>query len=152
MIGMQWASVTLLWLGSALVVIGGLVAAVTGPLNLARGSWLAAYLVLVCGVAQSVMGLAREYLGGRRLAPRWAWTQLLCWNAGNAAVIAGTLSRVPVLVDLGGAVLLVALGIALQASRRPSHRVLGWAFRGVMVVLVVSIPIGLVLASVRAGG
>ncbi len=32
------------------VIVGGLVAAVAGPLGLAQGSWLAAYLVLVCGV------------------------------------------------------------------------------------------------------
>lgn len=33
--------------GVGCVVLGGVIAAVTGPLDLAHGSWLAAYLVLV---------------------------------------------------------------------------------------------------------
>ncbi len=43
-------------LGALFIVLGGLVAAVTGPLDLVQGSWLAAYLVLVCGVAQFAIG------------------------------------------------------------------------------------------------
>jgi len=36
--------------GAGCVIVGGLVAAVTGPSGLEQGSWLAAYSVLVCGV------------------------------------------------------------------------------------------------------
>ncbi|MCE5292393.1 MAG: hypothetical protein LLG14_24605, partial [Nocardiaceae bacterium] len=43
-------------LGMSQVILGGLVAAVTRPLALTHGSWLAAYLVLVGGVAQYTMG------------------------------------------------------------------------------------------------
>jgi hypothetical protein len=42
----------LIFVGASCVVLGGLVAAFTGPLQLTDGSWLAAYLVLVCGEAQ----------------------------------------------------------------------------------------------------
>ena len=45
--------------GICSVALGGLVAAVAQPLDLAHGSWLAAYLVLVGGVAQGAMGQAR---------------------------------------------------------------------------------------------
>ena len=45
--------------GIGSVVLGGLVAAVTEPLDLTHGSWVAAYLVLVGGVGQGAMGRAR---------------------------------------------------------------------------------------------
>lgn len=142
----------LVGVGVVLTVLGGLVSAVTGPLDLAHGSWLAAYLVLVCGVSQCAIGLAQEYLGGRRLSRPAAWTQVACWNVGNAAVVVGTLTATPVIVDLGGLVLLAALCIAWPTTRAASRRVLAWAYRAVIAVLVISIPVGLVLAAVRNGG
>ena len=48
------------------VVAGGLVAAVTGPLRLEHGSWAAAYLVLVGGVAQGALGIAQYFLAPQR--------------------------------------------------------------------------------------
>lgn len=152
MSGVQPVTVALVGIGSALVVLGGLVAAVTGPLELEQGSWLAAYLVLVCGVAQVVLGLAQEYLGGQRARPSVVWAQVACWNLGNAAVIAGTVVRTPGLVIAGGLALLPALAIGLMATRHTSRRALGWAFRGVITVLAVSIPIGMGLAAARSGG
>jgi hypothetical protein len=143
-------------LGGGCVVLGGLVAAVTAPLSLAHGSWLAAYLVLVCGVTQWAMGRARAGreadLAARR---RRAWTQVAAWNLGNAVVIAATLLGRPALVDLGSALLVVALviawsatsgrgatGLALLASR---------VYRALLVVLAVSIPVGILLSSLRHG-
>lgn len=150
--GLEPTTVVLVGAGSALVILGGLVAAVTGPLELTHGSWLAAYLVLVCGVAQVAMGLAQEYLGGRRVAQSVAWTQVACWNLGNAGVVAGALAATPGLVIAGGLALLPPLAIALLATRGTSPRLLGWAFRGVVVVLAVCIPIGMALSAVRHGG
>ncbi len=48
--------------GTCCVVLGGFVAAVTGPLTLADGSWLAAYLVLVGGLAQCALGQVPSWL------------------------------------------------------------------------------------------
>ena len=103
-------------IGGSFVVLGGLVAAVTGPLGLEHGSWLAAYLVLVCGVAQFAIGTAQSGQGlGAKPMP-WArgWVQLTCLNLGNVAVIVGTLVREPLLVDSAVVLLLVAFGIALS--------------------------------------
>lgn len=140
-------------LGVACVVVGGLVAAVSSPLHLATGPWAAAYLVLVCGCAQCLFVVARERLALRPRSPREFAVQFGCWNVGNAAVLAGTLLVVPAVVDLGGVLLVITLAIELWRARavEPRHPLLLWAYRIVMVVLLVSIPVGLVLASLRGG-
>ncbi|MGB4135864.1 MAG: hypothetical protein WA971_04835, partial [Microbacterium sp.] len=137
--------------GLAAVILGGLVAAVTGPLDLAKGSWLAAYLVLVVGVAQSAMASARRHWQ-RASLPSWhGWAQLACWNAGSLAVIAGTLLAAPAAVYGGSAALVIALGLAVDASR---HAVVSDRERGVLLgyrllllLLAVSIPVGTVLST-----
>ncbi len=141
--------------GAVFVILGGLVAAVTGPLALPRGSWLAAYLVLVCGVPQYLIGRGTLRPGVLRAG----WPSLVAWNAGNAAVIVGTLLTAPYVVDVGGVLLLLVL-VALLVSllrRRPAvgeRRAAGvrrWLLIGFLLALTVSIPIGLVLAHLRAG-
>jgi hypothetical protein len=142
--------------GASCVVLGGLVAAVTGPLALAEGSWLAAYLVLVCGVAQYAIGRAPELLSARPVDPRSGWAQLGCWTLGNVAVIGGTLSGAPIMDTAGGALLVAGLGIAWHAARgrndptagRPT-RIARWTYRCLLLVLLVSVPIGVVLANLR---
>lgn len=144
--------------GVCSVVLGGLVAAVTGPLELGRGSWIAAYLVLVGGVAQCAMGQARAWHPEEARPHGWTWTQFSCWNVGNAAVIGGTVVGQPIVVDLGSALLVIAVAIALHAERRvtgPTARgaspLLLWAYRIVLLVLAVSIPVGMVLSHLRYG-
>ena len=147
---------TLVCVGAVCVVCGGLVAAMTGPLKLAEGSWLAAYLVLVGGAAQYAIGRAPALLGARPMSARAGWTLLASWNLGNAAVIGGTLSSVPILVDTGAALLTVGLAIAWRTARSPSTtiqarglRLAYWAYRSLLLVLLVSIPIGAALAHLR---
>jgi len=154
--------------GWSCIVLGGLVAAVTGPLTLADGSWLAAYLVLVGGVAQVAMGVARMWCGPGLQPNRWAWTQVGTWNAGNAAVIGGTVVGGPLMVDLGSLLLFVAVAIALHAARpsavrsgtggsgvgsvpRPVYWPVYWGYRALLVVLLISIPVGMVLSHARHG-
>lgn len=145
----------LLAVGIGCVVLGGLVAAVTEPLGLAHGSWVAAYLVLVGGVAQGAMGWAR--MGHRGpLRSVWGWVQFGAWNAGNGAVLVGTVLGAPPLVDLGSLMLIVALVIALLAARRsgdrddgPMPEWLGWIYRLLLLVLALSIPVGIVLSHLR---
>lgn len=140
---------TLLVLGAVSVVVGGLVAAVTGPLGLEHGSWAAAYLVLVCGVVSVALGAAQTWLVGGRVPPSAAAAQLLAWVAGNVGVLGGTLAGSSTLVVVGGVLLVVALLVALAAALRVRHRFLGWAYRLVLAVVVLSIPVGLVLSVVR---
>lgn len=140
-------------LGVCLVVAGGLVASITGPLGLTRGSWLAAYLVLVCGVAQSLIATAQSALSTTRV-PAWVWlVQVVCWNIGNGLIIAGVLLDAAPVVDVGAVPLLVTLGAAIHVVRRPPRRrlIVTLSYAGVLAVLLVSVPVGLVLTHVRGG-
>ncbi len=143
----------LIALGGVQVVAGGLVAAVTGPLDLSRGSWLAAYLVLVGGVAQYVMGSVGTGLD-LGVAP-WAWVQPVGWNVGNAGVVTGTLADEPLIVDAGAVVLLVALVTALASTRgaAPTTHPGRWlllGYRLVLLAVAAGLPVGVVLAHIRA--
>ena len=134
------------------VVAGGLVAAVTGPLHLAHGSWAAAYLVLVGGVAQGALGISQYFLAPQRFRGWKVAAELVAWNAATALVIGGTLVANPWLVDGGGVMLVAALALMFQTVRGPGIKS-GWplwAYRALVVVVAVSIPIGLVLAHLRA--
>jgi len=147
----------LIAIGACCVVLGGLVAAFTGPLELARGSWLAAYLVLICGAAQYALGRIPAWLAAGPLSRGQQWSQLVCWNLGNALVITGTLMRTPVLVDTGAVLLVSGLVIAGGAVRRidPPTRaahVGGWAYRVVLLALAISVPVGVLLAHLRNPG
>ena len=139
-------------LGATSVVAGGLVAVVTGPLQLAHGSWAAAYLVLINGVAQVALGNAQAALAPRAPSRHVLATQLAAWNVGGAAVIGGTLVRVPLIVDVGGLLLVIALALMIRTVRgriaAPSWAL--WTYRLLLVIVLVSIPIGLVLAHIRA--
>lgn len=142
--------------GVCCVIAGGLVAAVARPLSLAEGSWLAAFLVLVGGVAQGAFGMAQAALAPRPPSRIAFASELVAWNAGCAAVIAGTLLRMSPMVDAGGILLAVTLVLLLRQTRRASAGTVGsrWlliGLRALVVVLLVSIPIGLVLAVLRRG-
>lgn len=142
------------WLGYSwgfvCIFAGGLVAAVTGPLAFEKGSWLAAYLVLVAGIAQLVLSKQRILLNTAITAPPGLHLRLTTWAVGNLLVMAGSHTRLPIIVDLGGITLVVALAAALVHSRTAQRRGLAWIARAFYVALLVSIPIGLVLAQIRA--
>lgn len=139
-----------LGLGGACVVAGGLVSAVSAGTPSQHSAWAVAYLVLVAGTAQVGLGLGK-LLASRRAAVA-SMAELGCWNAGNACVLAGVLVPLTPLVDVGGALLVVALALAVHGVRgaRPAGvaRPLLHAFRMLVVVLLVSVPVGLVLARV----
>jgi hypothetical protein len=138
-------------IGSAWVVAGGLVAAVTAHAPSEHATWAAAYLVLVAGFAQVALGAGQAWLAGQipPLLPVLA-SELIAWNAGSAAVLAGTLGGVVSITDAGGVLLIVALALMLRATGRQRS---GWPLRGyrlLIVIVLVSIPVGLILAHVRA--
>lgn len=147
-------------IGVVCVVLGGLVAAVTGPLDLVHGSWAAAYLVLVAGAAQTAMGRARTWWPETERSRSRGWLQLGCWNAGSALVIGGTLTSAPLLVDIGSVLLVVALVLALLGTRSestgtpsetPLSTLVAWGYRALLLVLALSIPVGIVLSHLRHG-
>jgi hypothetical protein len=142
-------------LGTACVVAGGLVAAGASVAPSEHGSWLAAFLVLVAGVAQSARAVGQAMLAPRPPSSRTLVTELIAWNTGCAVVAAGTLAGLTLLVDIGGALLLLTLALLVRAVRgaeRGADRTHRWtmlAYRLLILCLVVSIPIGLWLARVR---
>lgn len=158
-------------LGTLCVVAGGLVAAATAPTPSEHGSWAAAYLVLVAGVAQVGLGVGQAALAVRMPSVASRTAEFVAWNCGNALVIAGTLAGVTALVDAGGALLVATLALLVRgvrgARRTPvvadatttraggrsegPRRLPLYAFRVLVLILLVSIPIGLILARTTPG-
>lgn len=138
-------------LGVGFIVLGGLIAAVTGPLHLERGSWLAAYLVLVCGVAQCLLAHQGRILATKPVPMDRITVLLALWNLGNVLTVVGSLVSVPLITDAGGACLIAAIVLALIATRTAARRGRAIILRAAYVVLALSIPVGLTLTHVRVG-
>lgn len=138
--------------GVIAVIAGGLVAAVTGPTGFTHGSWVAAYLVLVAGVAQVGLGVGQALLAAVPPTGRYRAWQLVVYNVANTAVLVGTLMGSVAVVVAGGALLLLALALFLAAVRRP--RTHSWhlvTYRLLLAILGVSVPVGIVLSALRQG-
>ncbi len=148
--------------GVACIVASGIVSAAIAPAPTEHGVWASAYLVLVGGVAQVALGIGQAALIPRPPTRRVITAQVAGWNFGNAAVIAGTLLGWWALVDVGGALLVAVLaGLALRSRTSHAARTTVrdhprkgqamWliAFRGLLLLLLVSIPIGLVLERIH---
>lgn len=138
--------------GVAAIVLGGLVAAVASPLQFEKGSWLAAYLVLVAGVAQCVLSKQDQLVGLPTASGRLAWTTPSLWVVGNVLVVSGALLSAPFVTDLGGLLLCAALVLATLGTRGAPHVGRAWLLRAWYIALAVSIPVGLVLTHLRADG
>lgn len=135
----------------ASTVAGGFVAAATAHAPTEHASWASAYLVLVGGVATLGLAVGRGFLSPERLSADRLAGELSAWVVGNALVVIGTLAGLTWLVDVGGALLVVTLALVALGVR--GGRGLGWlraVFTALVVLLLVSIPVGLVLARVRA--
>lgn len=140
-------------IGTICVVVGGLVAAVTGPTGFEDGSWMAAYLVLVGGTAQIALGVGQSIVGAGPPRARARRTELIGWNIGVIATIAGTLVAEPLLTTIGGLATAVAL-VAFLTVRPERPQSVGWmniGYRVLVGVVLVSIPVGVTLAWIRHG-
>jgi len=133
------------------VIAGGVLAAATAYVTTQKTAWATAYIVLVGGVAQAVLGAALGWLA-QHARTALVWPAFVLFNVGSLGVLAGQLTGVLALTFTGGALLVIALVLIIIATRRgaPAHPVLLWGFRAVAVILAVSIPTGLVLAAVGA--
>lgn len=143
-------AVPFLAIGGVSVIAGGLTAAVTAHAPSENAAWAAAYLVLVAGVAQLAFGTGQAWLATQKPSSRLLAGELATWNLGNGAVIAGTLSGLTPVLDIGGALLVIALVLLLAAVRGPRRT--GWPlalYRALIAIVAVSIPVGLVLAELR---
>jgi len=133
-------------------VAGGIAAAVTGPTGWERGSWVAAFLVLVTGVGQIGLGAGQALIAALPIAPRRLVVQAGALDLGSALVILGTLLMTPAAVTLGGLVLAVGLVAFATVARQDSaqHRWVDRTYTTLLTVLIVSTPVGLALAWARA--
>lgn len=137
--------------GGVSIIVGGLVAAVTAAADWDHGSWVAAFLVLVAGVAPIGVGAGQARLARTAVSGAFAGAQCVAWMAACAVIIAGTLLSSPVTVSIGSAALLAALGMSLFAVRGAGgqRRLLRLAYRSLVIVLLVSVPIGVTLSWMR---
>jgi hypothetical protein len=136
-----------------LIVAGGAVAAVNSAAPFGHGSWLAAYLVLVGGVSQVVLGAGRLALHAPRPTPALLRTQLALWNLGSLAVPAGVLADAPTLVTVGSVALLWALALfaAGASGVRREVRVRAVVYLAIVVGLAASVVVGSALADALPG-
>lgn len=137
--------------GSVCTIAGGLVAAVTRPTGFEPGSWLAAYLVLVGGVAQIALGVGQAWLAGEPPRQAEVRAEVVTWNLAVASTVAGTLVPAPILTTLGGIATVVALGRFLAGVRTVgvASRTARTLYRGFAAIVLVSTPVGLALAWIR---
>lgn len=136
--------------GLTAIIAGGLVAAVTGPTGFDEGSWVAAYLVLVAGVAQVGLGVGQALLTDGTVPGRLRVVQLLAYNLANSAVLGGTLTGSVTAVAAGGVLLLISLTLFLATARHARPRT--WylvLYRIVIASLAVSVPVGVVVSVIR---
>lgn len=135
----------------ACVVFGGVVAAVTRPTGFELGPWVAAFLVLVGGVSQLALGAGQAWLAGDPPSASRVRLEVAVFNTGAAGTVAGTLLGLPVVTTLAGVVLAIALVLFLVTTRarHESGRLARAAYLAVVTVVLVSIPVGLVLAWIR---
>jgi hypothetical protein len=136
-----------------LIVAGGVVAAVNSAAPFGHGSWLAAYLVLVGGVAQVVLVTGPLALSAKRPTSSVRRAQLVLWNLGSLVVPSGVLADAPALVSIGSVALLCALALFAAGARGLGRDVRGRAvvYLALVVGLAVSVVVGSALADAAPG-
>jgi hypothetical protein len=140
------AAAPFLWTALLALLGAGFVAAAAIHAPTKPLMWAVAYLVLVGGVAQGVLGLGQALLPSRPPAPAWRHAEWWLFNLGNAGVIAGTLRVLPLLVALGTTAFVAALVAFLLGVRGAGAGWLLHAFRAVLVVTSLGACVGLALA------
>lgn len=139
--------------GVAGMIGGGFVAAVAGAVDWKLGAWTAAFVVLVVGMAQTVLGIAQAALAPVLLDRSRIVGQWVAWNLGCAGVIAGTQLDATGIVVAGCVLFLGALGLSEVAVRPHSGltgtpRTLLMIYRVLLVLLLISVFVGIVLSIV----
>jgi len=140
-------------IAAAYIVAGGLVAAVSGPTDFAMGSWLAAFLVLVGGVAQLALGVGQGRLAVIAPPARTIYGEMTVWNVGAALTVIGSLAAVPAVTTVGSIAVAAALVLFLRGVGGGTYRLrrpLLW-YQILIWFVLLSTPVGIVLAWIRHG-
>ncbi|MEO6795319.1 MAG: hypothetical protein ABI253_12925 [Mycobacterium sp.] len=139
--------------GVGAIVAGGvLAAAIAAPSPTRHGVWAVAYLVLVLGVGQLIIGAGQVLLVPEPPTRRMAAVTAAAFNVSGAAIVLGVVTGYLVVFDVGSALLFVVLAGWLYGVRRSTRR--GWtlvAYRLFITALIVSIPIGMLITTVGRG-
>ena len=98
-------AIAFLAMAALTIVGGGATAAAMAHAPSRKLFWAVAYLVLVVGVTQALLGLGQALLAARQTAVSVRLVEWLMFNLGSAGVICGTLWPLHPLV-LAGTVLL----------------------------------------------
>lgn len=140
-------------IGALGILCGGLLSAISAAAPTYLASWAVAYLVLVVGFAQLLLGIGQDQLAVRRPSAGLVAAEVLSFNLANLAVLVGSLTTAVVLTWTGAALMVVAMALFIWAARGSAsrHRWLLHLFRAMIVVLLVSAPIGIILAHSRMG-
>jgi hypothetical protein len=145
--------------GSVYLIAAAVVAAVHASSAITRGWWLVAFLSLVGGLSQLLIGPGLFVLAKRIGAPapprHTAGAEFALWNGGTAAVAVADLAPSFTGVLAGGALLGAALllfAADLRAVRAGAERPApGWipAYGSLLGFLALSILLGILLAYLR---
>lgn len=132
-------------LGTVAVVGGSILSAAIAPTPSYHGSWAVAYIVLVAGVAQIVLGVGQTSVtDGHVGAGRVAW-QAALFDAGVAATVTATILDIPVLLYAAAVAQVVAVILFLAATRGGRRGLTLITLRVVAIVLLVGTPTGVVI-------
>ena len=142
--------------GAVYAVAAVAVAIARGATPFEHGWWLVAYLVLVGGLAQTLLGLGALRLDRPAPSSATPWTRrgLALWNLGVPLVPIGVLSATPVWVGVGGVLELLALcllGAALAAPAAEACPAVGRRLRVAYLALVAGLALSVVIG-MRLGG
>jgi hypothetical protein len=146
-----WRSAAPFLLVAALAIVGGgLLAAVLAHAPTRPVMWLVAYLVLVVGVVQLLLGAGQSWLAVAPPSGRLIGGECTLFNVGNALVMAGTLRGHPAWVSVGTLLFAGALGLFLRGVRHSRGGVWVQAYRALLWLVGASAVVGVLLATLRA--
>lgn len=134
--------------GGVAIVSGGVISAFLPDQASSYDTWLVAYLVLVVGVAQVVLGWGLSKLPTKKVAS-YVYTVFLAFNFGNWLVVSGTLISDQLLVYVGGAMICFAMVVGLAAIRGAKRTPYLYAYIFMVAIILVSTPVGLILSTMR---
>ncbi len=135
--------------GMAAVVGGGVLAAAIAHRPTQGLVWLVAYLVLVVGVAQYLLGAGQTLLAPGAPSTGGPWGPWVLLNLGHLGVIQGRLGEQPGLVfaaTLAYAAALLWLVYSVRGALRGRRL---WLYRGFALFLLLSSLAGVVLTVLR---
>lgn len=146
----RWRSAAPFMLVATLaIVVGGSVSAALAHAPTRPAMWLVAYLVLVVGVAQWLLGVGQSWLAHLPPRPALLVSEFLLFNVANGLVMAGTLMTHPAWVNIGAVLLMLALALFLFGVRRAPRGGLVYAYRAVLLLLGGSAGVGVLLTMLR---